>query len=102
MIELFCEYLMESDKSENTIKPYRRNVSLFFKWSLKEPALLGCEIFYFTYNYVSFIIDESLTMFYYRGLSEWNCEKGYLRDPCLTAQDRFKQYLDYFQIPYNE
>lgn len=53
-------------------------------------------------NIVPFIIDESLKMFYYRGLSEWNSEKGYLLDTCLTAQDRFKQYLDYFQIPYNE
>lgn len=53
-------------------------------------------------NIVPFIIDESLKMFYYRGLSEWNSEKGYLLDTCLTAQDRFKQYLDYFQIPYDE
>lgn len=53
-------------------------------------------------NIVPFIIDESLKMFYYRGLSEWNNEKGYLIDTCLTAQDRFKQYLDYFQILYNE
>lgn len=53
-------------------------------------------------NIVPFIIDESLKMFYYRGLSEWKSEKRYLLDTCLTAQDRFKQYLDYFQIPYNE
>ena len=26
-------------------------------------------------------------MFYYRGLKEWNNEKGYLTDTCLTAQD---------------
>ncbi len=38
--------------------------------------------------------------FYYRGLSNWPDEKGYLRDTCLTAQDRFKAYLDYFQINY--
>ena len=25
-----------------------------------------------------------------------------LRDTCLTAQDRFKKYLDYFRIPYEE
>lgn len=23
---------------------------------------------------------------------------GYLKDTCLTAQDRFKKYLDYFKI----
>ena len=39
-------------------------------------------------------------MFYYRGLHEWNNESGYLMDTCLTAQDRFKVYLDYFRIPY--
>ena len=39
-------------------------------------------------------------LFYYRGLNEWKNEKGYLRDTCLTAQDKFKTWLDYFQIPY--
>ena len=53
------------------------------------------------YNIVPFIIDDSLKMFYYRGLSEWNNERGYLLDTCLTAQDRFKQYLDYFKISYD-
>lgn len=41
-------------------------------------------------------------MFYYRGLHEWNREHGYLMDTCLTAQDRFKAYLDYFRIPYSD
>ncbi len=50
------------------------------------------------YNIVSFIIEDDLKMFYYRGLKEWNHEKGYLRDTCLTAQDRYKAYLDYFRI----
>ena len=54
------------------------------------------------HNIVPFIIDESLKMFYYRGLKEWNCEKGYLMDTCLTAQDRYKAYLDYFRIKYDE
>lgn len=53
-------------------------------------------------NIVPFIIDEDLKMFYYRGLSEWNNEKGYLTDTCLSAQDRFKKYLDYFKVPYVE
>ena len=52
------------------------------------------------YNIVPFIIEDDLKMFYYRGLREWNHEKGYLRDTCLTAQDRYKAYLDYFRIPY--
>ena len=41
-----------------------------------------------------------IKLFYYRGLNEWKNEKGYLRDTCLTAQDKFKTWLDYFQIPY--
>ena len=53
-------------------------------------------------NIVPFIIDEDLKLYYYRGLHEWNSEKGYLLDTCLTAQDRFKKYLDYFRIPYQE
>ena len=49
---------------------------------------------------VPFIIEDKMKMFYYRGLKEWNQEKGYLTDTCLLAQDIFKQYLDYFRIPY--
>ncbi len=48
------------------------------------------------YNIVPFIIEDDLKMFYYRGLKEWNIEKGYLTDTCLTAQDRYKAYLKYF------
>ena len=49
------------------------------------------------YNIVPFIIEDNLKMFYYRGLKEWNNEKGYLTDTCLTAQDRYKAYLDYIR-----
>ena len=52
------------------------------------------------YNIVPFIIEDNLKMFYYRGLKEWDEEKGYLMDSCLTAQDRYKAYLDYFRIEY--
>jgi len=52
------------------------------------------------YNIVPFIIEDDLKLFYYRGLREWNNEKGYLLDTCRTAQDRFKAYLDYFRIIY--
>lgn len=51
---------------------------------------------------VPFIIDDSLKMFYYRGLHEWHDEHGYLIDTCLTAQDRFKNDLDYFRIVYSD
>jgi len=49
---------------------------------------------------VPFIIEDDMKMFYYRGLHEWRNEKGYLRDTCLAAQDRFKAYLDYYGITY--
>ena len=52
------------------------------------------------YNIVPFIIEDKLKMFYYRGLKEWGNEKGYLTDTCLTAQDKYKAYLDYFRISY--
>ena len=50
---------------------------------------------------VPFIIDEELKMFYYRGLSQWQNQKGYLTDTCLAAQDQFKRILDYFRIAYS-
>ena len=52
------------------------------------------------HNIVPFIIEDNLKLFYYRGLKEWDREKGFLMDTCLTAQDRFKAYLDYFRIVY--
>ena len=52
------------------------------------------------YNIVPFIIEDNLKMFYYRGLKEWDNEKGYLTDTCLTAQDKYKAYLAYFRIAY--
>ncbi len=52
------------------------------------------------HNIVPFIIEDNLKLFYYRGLKEWDREQGYLLDTCLTAQDRFKKYLDYFRIGY--
>lgn len=52
------------------------------------------------YDIVPFIIEDDLKLFYYRGLKEWDREKGYLTDTCLTAQDRYKAYLDYFRILY--
>ena len=47
---------------------------------------------------VPFIIEDDIKEFYYRGLKEWKSERGYLIGTCLTAQDRFKQYLDYFNL----
>lgn len=49
---------------------------------------------------VPFIIDEELKLFYYRGLKEWQSVKGYLRDTCLSAQDKYKLILEYFRISF--
>ncbi len=54
------------------------------------------------YHIVPFIIEDDLKLFYYRGLKEWNHEKGYLTDTCLAAQDKYKAYLDYFRIAYTD
>lgn len=54
------------------------------------------------YGIVPFIIEDDIKMFYYRGLKEWDNEEGYLMDTCLSAQDKFKGYLDYFRIEYRE
>ena len=49
-------------------------------------------------NIVPFIITDELKMFYYRGLREWGHINGYLTDTCLTAQDQYKDLLEYFKI----
>ena len=49
-------------------------------------------------GHVPFIITDELKLFYYRGLREWGHVNGYLTDTCLTAQDRYKAFLDYFKI----
>ena len=51
-------------------------------------------------NVVPFIIDEYHKMFYYRGLKEWKNEKGFLLDTCLSCQDKYKKWLEYFNIEY--
>lgn len=48
------------------------------------------------YNIIPFIIDERYKMYYYRGLKEFENEKGFLTDTCLSAQDAYKELLEYF------
>ena len=49
-------------------------------------------------NVVPFVIADDMKEYYYRGLAEWDSERGYLIDTCLAAQDRFQAALDYFRI----
>lgn len=53
------------------------------------------------HDIVPFIINEELKLFYYNGIKQWENERGYLRDTCLSAQDSFKLVLDSFGILYN-
>lgn len=45
---------------------------------------------------VPFIIEDSKKLFYYRGLSQWENEKGYLRETCLDGQDTFIKLMSQF------
>ena len=52
------------------------------------------------HNIIPFIIEDSKKVYYYRGLSEWHKEKGFLTDTCIDGQDNFKQLLDILEIEY--
>lgn len=52
------------------------------------------------YCHVPFSITDELKMYYYRGLQQWNNQRGYLLDTCLAAQDNYKAILDYFKVKY--
>ena len=51
-------------------------------------------------NIIPFIIEDSKKYYYYRGLSEWRNEKGWLTDTCLDGQDTFTRLLDALDIPW--
>ena len=50
------------------------------------------------FNIVPFLIEDSKKAFYYRGLSEWDNETGWLTDTCLDGQDTFKRLLAMFEL----
>ncbi|MDR0305030.1 MAG: Fic family protein [Chitinispirillales bacterium] len=45
---------------------------------------------------VPFIIDERHKQYYYRGLKEFESERGYLIDTCKSAQDTYFEWIRYF------
>ena len=51
-------------------------------------------------NIVPFIIEEDHTLYYYRGLKEYNKTPGYLIDTCVSAQDSYKG--KYYKITFAE
>lgn len=52
------------------------------------------------HNIVPFIIEDSKKYYYYRGLSEWRHERGYLMGTCLDGQDQVVSLLDALDIPH--
>ena len=52
------------------------------------------------HSIIPFIIEDGKKHFYYRGLSEWSRERGWLKDTCLDGQDTFIRLLDALDIPH--
>lgn len=53
------------------------------------------------YGVIPFIIEDAKKYYYYRGLSEWKNERGWLIDTCLDGQDTFIKLLDMLEIPHD-
>ena len=69
---------------------------MFLEKSMGKEAFKQC----LKADIVPFIIEDRKKGFYYRGLSEWKNEKGWLTDTCLDGQDTFKMMLETLEIPY--
>ncbi|MBR6028426.1 MAG: Fic family protein [Clostridia bacterium] len=50
------------------------------------------------FHIVPFIIEDAKKAFYYRGLSRWNEEKGFLTETCLDGQDTFIRLMAMFGL----
>ena len=50
------------------------------------------------HNIIPFIIEDSKKLFYYRGLSEWRNERGWLTDTCMDGQDAFIRLMDMLDL----
>lgn len=48
------------------------------------------------HDIMPFIIDEQHKWYYYRGLKEYQREKGYLLDTCRSAQDAYEGAVNFF------
>ncbi|MDR0690898.1 MAG: Fic family protein [Streptococcaceae bacterium] len=52
------------------------------------------------YKITPFIILEEHKLFYYRGLKEFEQDKKYLLDTCLSSQDYYQAMMDKFRIKF--
>ena len=52
------------------------------------------------HNVIPFIIEDVRKYYYYKGLSEWRNERGWLMDTCRDGQDTFVRLLNVLEIEY--
>ncbi len=86
------EQILEFHKNFESIHPFQDGNGRIGRLIMFKECLAN--------DIVPFIIDELHKKFYYRGLKNWDNEKGYLIDTCLSCQDTYKTWLDYFKIEY--
>ena len=84
--------ILEFHKKFESIHPFQDGTGRIGRLIMFKECLMN--------DVVPFIIDEEHKWYYYRGLKEWNKEKGYLTDTCLSCQDKYKEWLMYFKIEY--